>query len=88
MKRNPTLVSLLLAATLSLPSFVLASSLQGVPGSTDEARAAVQQMTQNQATPAAHEELRAGARISSTDEARSVAGQQQARPATVVATRS
>src|SRR5262245_36532535 len=73
MKQNKALASLLVAAALAIPSIVLAAGLQNsVPGSTDQARAAAQSMTQNQTIPAAHEELRPGARVSSTDEARSV----------------
>jgi hypothetical protein len=86
MKRNKTIFSLLVAAALSLPFAVYASGTH-VPGSSDEARVAAQQV-QNQSTPATHEEIGGASRPSSTDAARALAGRQQneARPVAMPST--
>jgi len=78
MKRNETILSLLLAATLSLPAVVFAGTQ--VPGSTDEARYAAAQRTQSESTPAYRDNASSSTNIraGSTDEARALAGQRGA----------
>lgn len=74
MQPKQRIVSILVTAALSLPCIVYASAIAGVPGSTDEARAAAARQTQqlqSYVSPGASVVSRA----SSTDEARALAGQ-------------
>jgi len=77
MKRNATILSLLMAATLSLPAVVFAGTQ--VPGSTDEARYAAQR-AQSESAPVYSDNASSSAttRAGSTDEARALAGQRRA----------
>ncbi len=84
MKRNETILSLIMAAALALPVVAFAAGSQ-VPGSTDEARYAAQRAQSQSSQPAvdsprASEYTHAG----SSDEARAVAGQRQVTPTHVV----
>ena len=78
MKRNETILSVLVAAALSLPCVVFAAGTQ-VPGSTDEARYAAQRAT-SESTPAYSDSARSATttQAGSTDEARALAGQGRA----------